>query len=109
MKNNIYSRSSLSVKTLDIIIFCGLAAILLVTVYLSATGGFDVTFDTCGGSEIAAQRLRYGERIIEPDAPQREGYTFIGWYTDRSLDNGVDLSNAVATASVTFYAGWKEN
>ena len=107
MEKNIYSRVGVSVRVLDVIIALGLIAIVLVTVYLSATGGFDVRFDSRGGSEIAPQRLRYGESVSEPTAPTREGYVFCGWYADEGLTRGVDIKNMTATSSTTLYAAWE--
>ena len=40
---------------------------------------YTITFDTAGGSEIAAITLDYGSDVTAPDAPTRTGYTFTGW------------------------------
>ena len=108
MENNIYHRAKISVAFLDVFIFVGLLAILIATVYLSQTGGFDIRFDTGGGSEIATQRLRYGESVIEPEVPIKEGYDFLGWYADKALTKKVEISDMTATESITLYASWKE-
>ncbi len=108
MEKNIYSRARVSVRVLDVFIVMGILAIALSIVYLSVTGGFDVSFDTLGGSEVATERLRYGEAIEEPPAPTREGYAFLGWYEDKNFTRKVDFSTAVATSSRTLYACWEE-
>ncbi len=41
---------------------------------------FTVVFDSQGGSLVATQKLALEERITEPQAPIRAGYTFDGWY-----------------------------
>ena len=107
MKNNIYSTAKISVGFLDIFIIVGIFALALVIVYLSVTGGFDIRFDSLGGSEVSTQNLRYGETIEEPSPPTREGYTFIGWYEDKNFTKAVDFSSAVATGSITVYAAWE--
>ena len=107
MEKNIYSRARVSVRVLDVFIVMCLLALALSIVYLSITGGFDISFDTLGGSEVAPQRLRYGELIEEPLAPTREGYAFLGWYEDRELTKEVDFSSAVATGNTTVYAAWE--
>jgi len=109
MEKNIYSRSRISVRILDVVIIIGLLALASSIVFLSVNGGFDIRFDSGGGSHVDAQRLRYGEAISVPDAPTRENYTFVGWYADRGLTEKVDLSEMTATQSVTFYAAWVEN
>ena len=106
MEKNIYSRAKVSVKLLDAVIILGLVALVAVTVCLSVTGGFDISFDTRGGSEVESQRLRYGERVSEPEVPSREGYVFLGWYADEELTRRVDVSKMTATESTTLYASW---
>ena len=110
MENNIYSRTKVSVKVLDLIIVAGLAALLGVIVFLSVNGGFDIVFDSDGGSDVAPLRLRYGESIAEPEAPIKEDHVFVGWYADKDLKEKVDFSSVTVTQSATFYAAWeKEN
>ena len=106
--NNIYGKVKVSVRFLDVFITFTLFVLALVIIYLSLTGGFDVSFDSLGGSEVEPQRLRYGEQIKEPSQPTREGYVFLGWYEDKGLTKKVDFSSAVASSSTTFYACWEE-
>ena len=40
---------------------------------------YTITFDTAGGSEIAAVTLEYGAATTATPNPDKEGYTFIGW------------------------------
>ena len=108
MEKNIYERAKISIKALEIFIILGLVALVVSIVYLSATGGFDINFDTRGGSEVATQRLRYGESIAEPPVPTREGYVFLGWYADEGLTMRVDIDSMIATRSTTLYASWRE-
>ena len=108
MEKNIYSRARISVKALEIFIFLGIVALVLATVYLSVTGGFNISFDSRGGSEVATQRLRYGESVAEPPEPTREGYVFLGWYADEGLTRRVDVANMTVTESVILYASWGE-
>ena len=42
---------------------------------------YTITFDTAGGSEIDSIEQDYDTAITAPDAPTKEGYTFIGWDT----------------------------
>lgn len=39
-----------------------------------------VTFDTNGGSAVDPQTVDYDEKVTEPAAPTKTGYTFAGWY-----------------------------
>jgi uncharacterized repeat protein (TIGR02543 family) len=104
----LYRHVKISVKTLDRIILVGIAAIVLVLIFAVSHSGYTVTFDSKGGTDVAAQELRYGDVIQEPEAPTREGYTFDGWYADESLSSLWDFDTAI-DGSMTLYAGWTQN
>ena len=61
---------------------------------------YTITFDTNGGSEIAPITQDYGTAITAPEAPEREGYTFIGW--DREIPTTMPAENMTVTAQ------WKD-
>ncbi len=66
---------------------------------------YTVTFNSNGGSVVPSQNIEHGAVATEPAAPTKEGYSFIGWYTDASLENAYDFSTSV-TANITLYAKW---
>lgn len=67
---------------------------------------YTVTFDANGhGTAPAAQKINSGEKASEPTAPTAAGYTFGGWYTDKSCNSAYDFSTAV-TQDITLYAQW---
>lgn len=67
---------------------------------------FSVTFDSQGGSAVEAMEVKYGETIILPDAPAREGCKFAGWkYSDGSDFN----SSAKVYDDITLMAKWNHN
>ena len=71
---------------------------------------YTVTFEANGEDVVnlpAAQRVKKGEKAIEPAAPLRAGFTFEGWYTDAELTERYDFS-AQVTGSITLYAKWVE-
>ena len=64
-----------------------------------------VTFDSKGGSDVAAKPVKNGDAISAPDAPTKDGYVFAGWYTDGTLTEKYDFSKAVKD-DMTLYAKW---
>ena len=72
---------------------------------LFAKWTYTVTFDTQGGSTINPVRLSEGSTINEPTAPTRDGYTFVNWYGDASLNTLWDFNTPV-TKDTTLYAKW---
>lgn len=66
---------------------------------------YTVRFDTAGGSSVPEQAIDHGQKITEPAAPTREGYTFTGWLLD---GRPFDFSTPI-TGNLTLTAGWQEN
>ncbi|NLK02450.1 MAG: InlB B-repeat-containing protein [Clostridiaceae bacterium] len=65
-----------------------------------------VTFECGGGSEVPDQIVQYGEKIIEPEEPVREDYTFSGWYADLDKTDLWDFTSDTVQGNMTLYAGW---
>jgi len=68
--------------------------------------GRTVTFDSNGGSPVAAQTVTYGDTVSKPTDPTKSGYTFTGWFSDAALNTEYDFA-AHVTANITLYAKWK--
>lgn len=68
---------------------------------------YTVTFDTQGGSLINSVRVNKNSMVAKPADPTREGYTFGGWYTDKTCTQAYDFNTKVAQA-LTLYAKWTE-
>ena len=67
---------------------------------------YTLRFETGGGSDIPGVRETYNTYIdLTKYVPTRHGYTFVGWYSERSLVNKV--SNIYLTGDMTVYAGWR--
>ena len=67
---------------------------------------YTLRFETGGGSAIPGVRETYNTYIdLTKYVPTRHGYTFVGWYGERSLVNKV--SNIYLTGDMTVYAGWR--
>lgn len=66
---------------------------------------YTVRFDTAGGSSVPEQAIDHGQKVTEPAAPTREGYTFTGWLLD---GRPFDFTTSV-TGDLTLTAGWQEN
>ena len=52
-----------------------------------------ITFNSDGGTDVESQTVTEGERVSEPAAPTKEGYTFIGWYDG---DTKFDFTTRIA-------------
>ena len=104
----LYRHVKISVKTLDRIILACIAVILIVVALEMRNPGFTVTFDSRGGSDVPAQSQMYGELLVVPEPPTREGYTFTGWYKDHACEERwYDKIDTIAD-DITLYAGWEK-
>ncbi|MBR2730707.1 MAG: InlB B-repeat-containing protein [Clostridia bacterium] len=69
-----------------------------------------VTFDADGGSAVAAQSVPVGEKAAKPADPEKEDFSFTGWYlvTDGNLaETPFDFETTPITANITLRAVWE--
>ena len=71
---------------------------------------YTVTFDSDGGTFVAEQRVRKGEKVIEPENPTKEStetidYEFVGWYVD---ETEWDFDKNTLEKDVILRAKWQE-
>lgn len=66
------------------------------------TVSFDANYE--GAPTIESQTVPYGGTATEPEAPEREGYTFLGWFTE---DDVRYVFETPVTAPITLYAHWQ--
>lgn len=65
---------------------------------------YTVTFDSDGGSEVAAAKVKYNETVKEPTAPTKEGFDFVGWYEGETK---FDFATKI-TKDISLTAKWEE-
>jgi uncharacterized repeat protein (TIGR02543 family) len=79
-----------------------------VILYLSwAKNSYTVTFNTMGGTSVAPVAAEYGAKIEPPNPPEREGYTFAGWYQDPQGAQKYNFSE-MDNQNITLYALWNQ-
>ena len=64
---------------------------------------YRVTFDANGGEDVSPATAAHGDTVVAPEAPTREGYTFLGWYLE---ETAYDFS-APVTGDLTLAARWE--
>ncbi|MCO7175459.1 InlB B-repeat-containing protein [Sporolactobacillus kofuensis] len=69
---------------------------------------YTVTYNSNGGSAVAAQTIDYEGQASKPTDPTQTGYTFGGWYSDSEFNNTYDFNTPV-TENTTLYAKWSKN
>ncbi len=73
---------------------------------LWSAGRFTVTFDSDGGTptSYSDEIVEYDKLLTEPEAPTKEGYSFLGWYEGETLFD----FNTKITRNYSLKAKWTE-
>ena len=71
---------------------------------------YTVTFDLNYGSNTRydAKSVKQGETVSKPSNPSRSGYSFSGWYAEKSGGKQFDFKTGI-TKDLTLYAHWTSN
>jgi len=89
-----------------------LVVFLLFSVFLFACQDDDrmitITFESNGGSSVEPITASAGEEIDEPEIPEKEGYTFIAWFTDEEITEKFVFST-MPKSDITLYAKWDQD
>ncbi len=67
-----------------------------------------VKFQSNGGTEVPSQKVQFGEKILRPEDPTRDGHDFAGWFSDIHMSNAWDFDNDTVEGNLTLYAKWTE-
>ena len=103
----IYGSKDVPIRILDGLIAGMIVLTLILIVFFTINGGFEVSFDTQGGSEVAALEVRYGELVPEPEVPYKPGFTFEGWYVEiAGEEKRWDFFADKAEGDLHMYAKW---
>ena len=99
MKNRVFA--------LFLVICMGLGILLSGCDQTQYTVQFKGNYDGC--REMAAMTVTSGKKLAQVDVPVREGYVFLGWYTDAGLTNAWDLQKDKVKSDMTLYAAWDQD
>lgn len=69
---------------------------------------YNVDFITNGGTAIAVRSIDGGQKLSQPSTPTREGYHFLGWYSDPYYLNRYDFTRSVSS-DLVLYAKWEKH
>lgn len=80
------------------------------TVYRVEIMGYpEIHFESNGGSVVDdIEQTAFNVPAEKPTDPERDGYTFTGWYTDEDCTQIFDWSLGLKK-DITLYAGWQQN
>lgn len=67
---------------------------------------YTVSYDSNSGSAVESETVINGRSVVKPSDPVREGYSFIGWYTDVELTKPFIFGATPVTGDIKLYAQW---
>lgn len=71
---------------------------------------YTVDFDSNGGSQVdSLSNVVEDTKINQPANPRKEGYSFVGWFSDSQLTSAWNFETDVVTSSITLFAKWEIN
>lgn len=69
---------------------------------------YTITFYTNDGTtEKSTKVVNKGDKVVKPEDPTREGYTFDGWYDKKENGKEYDFTKEV-TSDISLYAYWSK-
>jgi uncharacterized repeat protein (TIGR02543 family) len=74
----------------------------------AALSSLYVTFDSQGGSAVAAQLVAKNGKATKPADPTKTSRVFGGWYKEAACTNAWNFSTDTVTADTKLYAKWNE-
>lgn len=85
-----------------------LAAVMALGLGLAACGTpqFTVTFESNGGSAVAAVTVDKDGKVEKPADPTKEDCIFDGWFKDATFGESWNFDTDTVTGDVTLYAKW---
>lgn len=104
----VYGSKDVPIRMLDKLIVMIIVTIVAMVILFTINGGYNISFDTDGGTEVDSQKIRYGELIEEPEAPIKAGYTLQKWVTsdDETLAVEWEFANDEVVEDMILYAIW---
>lgn len=91
--------------------YCAVEKDISVAVYKKHSSNSDeqniytVTFNTGDKKDVITKQIKQNETVAKPKNPEKEGYAFGGWYTDKALTKKYDFDSKV-TKDFALYAKW---
>lgn len=68
---------------------------------------YTITFVTNSPTIIEPKKVTYNQYLEKPDEPQKDGFTFIGWYIDEDLTIPFNYQINPIVQNLTVYAKWE--
>ena len=85
-----------------------LQSLFIDTVSVEKLRDCTVTYETNGGSSVEKATVQIHEKVFNPGEPYKEGYEFLGWFTNSKFTgNRWNFDKDTVESDMTLYANWK--
>ena len=82
---------------------------ITVTIPVKPPKEYTISYNTNGGSTLAASVVAERSVMTQPQQPTKPGYSFAGWYYDADLTQPVTWGGFMPAKNFTLYAKWSAN
>jgi len=79
--------------------------LVLYAKWIEETNTVTITFEESGGSAVLDITQDFNTAVTAPNNPNKEGYTFGGWYSDAALTTAYTFT-VMPAQNITLYAKW---
>ncbi len=67
---------------------------------------YTISFNTNGGTDVEPIKQNYATSVSAPEDPAKNGYKFVGWYSNSSLTSKYTFTT-IPAENITLYAKWE--
>jgi len=68
--------------------------------------GYTVAYDSHNGTAVPYENVEHGLQVTEPADPTKNGYDFVGWYSDATYATAWDFDNDTVDGNLILHAKW---
>lgn len=68
---------------------------------------YTISFHSLGGTQVNSVKTDTNGKVSSPTSPTKEGYEFVGWYTDTTYAEKVNFSQKQFSSDTILYAKWE--
>ena len=97
------------VSTLGMVIDKGPVTAYVDDITVSKVKMVTLSFESNGGTYVNPVSMLSYRTAVAPPHPEREGYTFLGWYSDAALTVPFKFNKTMVYSDMKLYAKWEKN
>ncbi len=91
---------------IGLVVFIAILWLIVLIIYLVKNRKFKIIFNANGGEPTTYLKVKLNEKFSYPANPTREGYVFMGWYTNCELETRFASTELLQKQHIAVWAKW---